>query len=116
MSAVGGGFFGDLISGDPYNVTDAGGGGYETINVQTPATVQLGVIMDTTQVFFLAWNMYTALAPIRTPMRALEDPREDLAVFGVVEVGTFLVKRASSLEEGNEIETRKMLGESLVSE
>ena len=44
-------------------------------------------------------------------MRALEDPREDLAVFGVVEVGTFLVKRVSSLEEGNEIETRKMLGQ-----
>jgi len=71
LSAVGGGFFGDVITGK-----------------QTAGTVQLGIIMDLCQIFYLAWNVYVVLLPIKTPMRPITEARavKEEACFGIVGV------------------------------
>ena len=75
LSAVGGGFFGDVITGK-----------------QTAGTVQLSILMDVTQALYLAWNVYVILLPIKTPMRPITDARpvKEERCFGVV-----------SFEQGN---------------
>ena len=69
LSAVGGGFFGDVVTGK-----------------QTAGTVQLGILMDVVQVLYLAWNVYVIMLPIKTPMRPITDARpvKDEGCFGVV--------------------------------
>jgi len=71
LSAIGGGFFGDLITGK-----------------QNAGTVQFSIIMDLGQILYLAWNVYVISLPIITPMRPITDARpvKEEGCFGVVGV------------------------------
>jgi len=72
LSAVGGGCFGDLLSGEVIPVNSDQGVVFAT----TGAYVQWSTTMWLTQAFFLIWNIYIVLMPIKKPMRALTDPRD----------------------------------------
>eukprot|EP00617_Octactis_speculum_P024641 CAMPEP_0185764348 /NCGR_PEP_ID=MMETSP1174-20130828/23282_1 /TAXON_ID=35687 /ORGANISM="Dictyocha speculum, Strain CCMP1381" /LENGTH=173 /DNA_ID=CAMNT_0028446837 /DNA_START=8 /DNA_END=526 /DNA_ORIENTATION=- len=71
LSASGGGFFGEIITGK-----------------QNLFTVQMNILMDVVQFFYLAWNVYIVYLPIKTPMRPITEVRqvEKENCFGVVGV------------------------------
>jgi natural resistance-associated macrophage protein len=84
MSALGGGFFGALMQGD--NVTLAGTD--DSIQVQTPYSVQMAILNDALQILYLAWNVYVVLLPVKVPMRDITSQRDvkKEKCFGVVHV------------------------------